>query len=330
MKHFKFFIISILLFACSPRVLPKVSVPSSTPIKITVTSNSDASKGSYTPLPTKTITPTPLKSIELNFELPPDCSIFDSFINSEYYADLSHGACNNPSLSPNKSKIAYASLVITETGEIVQEVRLFSIALGKSLPVYRSKCGVLYPEWTSTDDLVISDYSQDVGCGYTIIYDIEKAEVIATFDGVAHRSWQNRWSNDKNAFFTLSPELFGPACSEMISGFDFNSNQPMPHIKPITSNTNLYVVIGEPTWSKDGKVLSAVIRDGICSNLASYECIYSNSYIISIDFSQITPTVTYPFYSPETDFSFVVSNDGLMEVKSTPIKATNCWDVDRQ
>jgi hypothetical protein len=320
MKNLRILIISILLLACSPQGLSTTPVPNSTAIKFTVTPN--------TPVPTKTITPTSSAPTELGFQLPPDCSIYDPSINSGYYADLSHGACNHPAISPNKSQIVYASLVITESGEIIQEARLFSISLDKSLSIYRSDCGILYPEWATTNYIVISDYPQDVGCGHTVVYDVTKDEIIANLNGAARRSWRSYWSEDKSAFFTLSPEAFGPVCSETLSGYSLISNHPVSTIKPIASNTNLYVVIGKPVWSKDGNTLLAAIRDGTCNDLEKYECTYSNSYIVSIDFSGDSPTVTYPFYDPEMDYSFVKPDEGNLEVTSTPTKTVTCWDVE--
>lgn len=330
MKHLRVLIISILLFACSPQGLSTTLIPSSTAVKFTATSKVDISNTPSTPIPTKTDIPIQSEPTELNFELPPDCSIYDPSINSGYYADLSNGACNHPALSPDKSQIAYAGLIITESGEIVQEARLFSVSLAQSFPIYKSDCGILYLEWATTNYLVISDYPQDVGCGHTVIYDLTRGEIIATLNGAVHRSWRSYWSEDKNAFFTLSPELFGPVCSETLSGFDLNTIQPVPPIKPITPNNNLYVVIGKPVWSKDGNTLLAVIRDGTCTNIEKYECIYSNSYIVSIDFSGDSPTITYPFYDPEIDYSFVKSDEGNPEIKSASTKAVNCWDVETE
>lgn len=272
--------------------------------------------------------PTPSERAELDFQLPPDCSIYDPAIDPIYYHDLSHGACNHPALSPDGSHIAYATLTVTDTGEIMQEARLFSKSLSESFPVYASKCGILRSEWTPTGYLVISDSPQDVGCGYTVIYDMVKGEIITILNGAVSRS--GNWASDKNSFFTVSPQLFGPVCSETLSGFDFIARQPMPTIKPITPNTDIYVVIGDPVWSKDGKTLSAVIRDGTCTDLENYECIYRNSYIASIDFGGDSPTVTYPFYDPEMDYSFVKSDEGNPEIKSAPTKAINCWDVETE
>lgn len=328
MKHLRVLIISILLFACSPQGLSTTLIPSSTAVKFTATSKVDISNTPSTPIPTKTDIPIQSEPTELNFELPPDCLIYDPSINSGYYADLSNGACNHPALSPDKSQIAYAGLKITESGEIVQEARLFSVSLAQSFPIYTSECGILRPEWTPASYLVISDSPQDVGCGHTVIYDMAKGEIIAALNGAVSRSGD--WSSDRNSFYTVSPQLFGPVCSETLSGFDFIARQPMPTIKPITPNTDIYVVIGDPVWSKDGKTLSAVIRDGTCTDLENYECIYRNSYIASIDFGGDSPTVTYPFYDPEIDYSFVKSDEGNPEIKSASTKAVNCWDVETE
>ena len=322
MKNLRVLIISILLFACSPQGLSTTPVPNSTVIKLTVTPT--------TLVPTIAIIPIPSQTTALGFELPPDCSIYDPSINSGYYADLSHGACNHPALSPDKSLIVYASLVITESGEITQEARLFSISLDKSFSIYRSDCGILYPEWATTNYLVISDYPQDVGCGHTIVYDVTKDKIIANLIGDVRRSWRSYWSEDKSAFFTLSPEAFGPVCSETLSGYSLISNKSVPTIQPITPNTNLYVVIGEPVWSKDGNTLLAVIRDGTCSDLEKYECTYRNSYIVSINFSGDSPTITYPFYDPDMDYSFVKPDEGNLEITSASTKTITCWDVETE
>jgi hypothetical protein len=287
-------------------------------------------------LPTFTATPpisttTPSERNGSDFELPPDCSIYDSSIDLTYYHDLSDGACDHPSLSPDGSFIAFASLTKahSESGleRIVQEAKLFSKSLSQSYSIYASKCGILYPEWTPAGFLVISDFPQDVGCGYTVVFDTTKNEIITTLEGAVRKSQRNYWSADKNSFFTLSPDLFGPECSETLSGFDLISNKPVPVIVPITPNTSLYVVIGNPTWTQDNNNLFAVIRDGNCLDEEKYECTYSNSYIVSIDFVGATPKISYPYYDPEIDYSFTKSQNGNLEINSTPAKTINCWDV---
>lgn len=328
MKRFRILVIGILLSACSPEVLSATPSPSLTAIPATATNRPAIPQRSPTPISTKTVTPVPFESTELDFELPPDCSTYDPAIHSGYYADLSHGACNHPALSPNESQIAYASLRITESGEIVQEARLFSRSLEQFLPIYTSKCGILRSEWTPTGHLVISDSPQDVGCGHTVIYDVAMGEIVTVLNGAVSRS--GSWSADKISFFTVSPELFGPVCSETLSGFDFIANQPIPTIKPITPNTNIYVVIGDPVWSADNKSLSAVLRDGTCTNLERYECTYSNSYIISITFNETTPAITYPYYDSAMDYSFTKSTEGKLELHSAPSKVVNCQEIEME
>jgi hypothetical protein len=324
MRNFKILVIGILLSACAPQVL------SSTPIAIqpTLTSSPLLFEEPTIPNAASSATSTPSESTELDFQLPPDCSVFDPAIHAGYYADLSHGACNHPALSPDEAQIAYAALKITESGEIIQEARLFSRSLTQSLPIYSSRCGVLRPEWALTGDLVISDSGQDVGCGYTVIYDVTKGEIIASFDGAVSRN--GAWSSDRNSLFTVSPQLFGPECSETLSGFDFVSKQLIPVVKPITPNTNLYVVIGKPLWSTDNKSVLAVLRDGVCSNLENNECTYSNSYVISVTFDETAPAVTYPYYDSAIDYSFAEMNDGNLEIHSAPSKMVNCQDVERE
>ena len=325
MKRFRIFVVGVFLFACSPQVISATPIPSSTAIQTTDTNNLEVSQSSPTPVVIAKVTPTPSASAELDFELPPDCDKFDTSIDSIYYHDLSHGACNHPALSPDGLHIAYASLAITDAGEIIQEARLFSKSLSESFPIYTSKCGILRPEWTPTGYLVISDFPQDVGCGHTVIYDMTKDEIVVVLNGAVSRS--GNWSADKNSFFTVSPQLFGPECSETLSGFDFIAGQSILTIKPITPNTNIYVVIGDPVWSADNKSMSAVLRDGICSNAENNECTYSNSYIISITFSEATPAIDYPFYDPTTDYSFTIANEESLEINSNPFKAVNCVDV---
>ena len=172
---------------------------------------------------------------------------------------------------------------------------------------------------------MISDSPQDVGCGHTAIYDMTTDQMVTVLNGAVSRS--GNWSADKNSFFIVSPQLFGPECSETLSGFEFIADQPIPTIKPITPNTNIYVVIGDPVWSADNKSMSAVLRDGICSNAENNECTYSNSYIISITFSEATPTIDYAFYDPTTDYSFTIANEESLEINSNPFKAVNCVDV---
>ena len=152
-----------------------------------------------------------------------------------------------------------------------------------------------------------------------------KGEIIAVINGAVSRS--GNWSSDRNSFYTVSPQLFGPVCSETLSGFDFITSQPIPTIKPITPNTDIYVVIGDPVWSADNKSLLAVLRDGICSNPENNECTYSNSYIISIAFRETTTAITYPYYNSAMNYSFTISNEGSMEINSHPFKAVNCVDV---
>lgn len=328
MKRFKIFIIGVLLSACSPQVISATPIPSPTAIQVTATNNSEAVQSSPTPIFTKTVMPTPSERAELDFQLPPDCSIYDPAIDPIYYHDLSHGACNHPALSPDGSHIAYATLTVTDTGEIMQEARLFSKSLSESFPVYASKCGILRSEWTPTGYLVISDSPQDVGCGYTVIYDMVKGEIITILNGAVSRS--GNWASDKNSFFTVSPQLFGPVCSETLSGFDFIANQPIPTIKPITPNTNIYVVIGNPVWSTDSKSLSAVLRDGTCSNPETNECTYGNSYIVVITFSEMTPAITYPYYDSAMDYSFTESNEGKLEIHSAPSKVISCQEVEME
>jgi hypothetical protein len=326
MKQFRVFVVGVFLVACSPQVISTTPIPSLTVIQTTATNNSDVIQSSPTPSFSKTVMPSPTETTELNFELPPDCSSYEPAIDSAYYHDLSHGACNHPVLSPDGSYIAYSRLTITDAGKIVQEARLFSISLSESSPIYISKCGILRPEWTPTGYLVISDSPQDVGCGHTVIYDTAKSEVVTVLNGAVSRS--GNWSADKISFFTVSPQLFGPVCSETLSGFDFNANQPIPTIKPITPNTNIYVVIGNPVWSTDNKSLSAVLRDGICSNPENNECTYGNSYIISMAFSEATPTISYPYYDPAIDYSFATTSQGSIEISSSPTRAVNCQDVE--
>jgi hypothetical protein len=328
MKRFIILVISTLLSACSLQGIFATPIPSSTAIQAIATSNTEVLQSTLTPISTKTVIPIPSKSAELDFELPPDCSTFDSSIDPVYYHDLSNGACNHPALSPGESHIAYASLTITDAGKIVQEARLFSKSLSESFPIYTSRCGILRPEWTPIGYLVISDSPQDVGCGYTVIYDTAKGEILAVLNGAVSRS--GGWSSDRNSFFTVSPQLFGPECSEILSGFDFISSQPIPTIKPIMPNTNIYVVIGDPIWSVDNKNLSAVLRDGICSNPENNECTYSNSYIISIAFSKTTPVITYPHYDAAIDYSFAKSNEGKLEIHSVPSKVVNCQEVEKE
>jgi hypothetical protein len=321
MKLFRILVISLLLSACIPQALP------SAPTAKTTTTQTEISPGSPTPIFTKTSTPTPPQRTELDFELPPDCSTFDPSIESGYYHDLSDGACDHPALSPDGSQIAYAVLKVIDAGIIVQEAKLFSVSLGESFPIYTSQCGNLYPEWSSTGSLVISDFAQDVGCEHTIIYHRTKSEIAATLDGAVRRSWRDYWSADKNMFFTLTPAAFGPECYETLSGYDFISNQFIPTIEPITPDTNIYVVIGDPVWSSDNESLSAVLRDGICSSSEGNECTYGNSYILSIHFSDITPAISYPYYDRTVDYSFVKSQDGRVEISSAPSKTLNCQDV---
>jgi hypothetical protein len=321
MKIFQILVISLLLSACIPQAIP------STPTLEATTPQTEIPSSSPTPLFTKTTAPISPEPTEFDFELPPDCSTFDPSIDSGYYHDLSDGACNHPALSPDGSQIAYAVLKVIDTGIIVQEAKLFSVSGGESFPIYTSKCGNLYPEWSSTGFLVISDFAQDVGCEHTIIYHSTKSEIVATLDGAVRRSWREYWSTDKNVFFTLTPDVFGPECSEILSGYDFISNQFIPTIKPITPDTNVYAVIGDPVWSSDNKSLSAVLRDGICSNSESHKCTYGNSYILSIDFSDITPTISYPYYDRALDYSFVKSQNGIVEISSAPSKLINCQDV---
>ena len=325
MKYFRILVISILLSACSPQVISATPNPSATAIQAVATNTPEVLQSTLAPISTTTVIPIPSESAELGFELPPDCSAFDPSIDSIYYQDLSNGACNHPVLSPDESHIAYAVLKVLESGRIVQEARLFSKSLAQFVPIYTSECGNLRPEWTPTGYLVISDSPQDVGCGYTVIYDMAKGEILAAINGAVSRS--GSWSSDRNSFFTVSPQLFGPECVETLSGFDFIASQPIPTIKPITPNTDIYVVIGDPVWSADNKSLSAVLRDGICSNSENNECTYSNSYIISIAFSETTPAITYPYYDSAMDYSFTISNEGSMEIISNPFKAVNCVDV---
>lgn len=327
MKSYKILVISVLLWACSPQELAVTATSNSTEVNPTVTTSPLVLEEPPNPRFIESATPVPPEPTKLNFELPPDCSVFDPAINSGYYADLSHGACNHPALSPDGSQIAYASYKIIESGEIVQEARLFSRSQEQSFPIYTSKCGVLYPEWTPTKYLVISDRPQDVGCGYTAIYDTTSSEIIATLDGIAYGDWRHAWSEDKTAFFTVSPEAFGPVCSETLSGFDLISSQPIPSIKPITPNTNIYVVIGDPVWSKDNKTLWAVIRDGMCSNPEINDCTYQNSYIVSVDFNDAVPTIMYPYYDSATDYGLTVSDDGSLEINSRPFTTISCVDV---
>jgi hypothetical protein len=265
MKRFNILVIFILLSACSPQAISVTQIPTSTSIAPTFTNSLTIPRSPTIPSPTKSATLIPSEPTELGFELPPDCSDFNPSIGDYYYHDLSNGACNYPALSPDGSFIAYASYKITEAGEIIQEARLFSRSLNQALPIYESECGALYSEWTPTGYLVISDFPQDVGCGYTVIYNIAKGKIIATLDGAVYRNGRNYWSTNKNSFFTLSPEVLGPVCSETLSGFDFNSNKLIPVIKPITPNTDIYLVVGNPIWSPDNKILFAVIRDGSCS-----------------------------------------------------------------
>jgi len=326
MKRFRVFLVGVVLSACLPQESSATPIPSSTANQITATHNVEVPQSSSTPIVIRTVTSIPSEASELGFELPPDCSTFDPSIHSVYYHDLSHGACNHPALSPDGAHIAYARLMITESGEIVQEARLFSTSSSESIPIYTSKCGILRPEWTPWGYLVISDSPQDVGCGHTIIYDTAKGEILEVLDGAVSRSGD--WSSDRNSFFTVSPELFGPVCSETLSGFDFNASQTIPTIKPISPNTNIYVVIGDPVWSADNKTLSAVLRDGICSNLEKYECTYGNSYILSIIFSETIPVITYPYYDPAMDYSFAKSNQGKLEIHSAPSKVINCLEIE--
>jgi hypothetical protein len=325
MKRFRILVVGVLLFACSPQVISTTPIPNPTAVQATATNNPEVVQSSPTAIFTKTVTPTPSETAELDFELPPECSNYDPAIDAIYYHDLSHGACNHPALSPDGSHIAYAILRMTDAGKIVQEARLFSKALAESSPIYTSKCGILRPEWTPTGYLVISDSPQDVGCGHTVIYDLTKDEIVTVLNGALSSS--GKWSADQSSFFTVSPQLFGPVCSETLSGFDFIANQPIPTIKPITPDTNIYVVIGDPVWSIDNKNLSAVLRDGICSNPENNECTYSNSYIISISFSEVTPAISYPFYDPRTDYSFTISNEGSLEINSNLFKPVSCVDV---
>lgn len=327
MKRYITIVISVLLCACSPQDMSGTATSIPTEVDPTVTDSPLALEEPPNPRFIESATPVSPEPTKLNFELPPECSIYDPAISTYYYADLSHGSCNQPTLSPDESQIAYATFRITESGEIVQEARLFSRSLEQSFPIYMSKCGVLYMEWTPTKHLVISDRPQDVGCGYTAIYDITRDEIIATVDGIAYGNWRHAWSEDQTAFFTVGPETFGPVCSETLSGFDLISSQPIPSIRPITPNTNIYVVIGDPVWSKEDRKLLVVIRDGTCTDPGSYECTYRNSYIVSIDFGGSLPTITYPFYNVETDYSIVESDDGKLEIKSAPMKANDCYDV---
>jgi hypothetical protein len=325
MKRFRILVITILLSACSPQAVSATPNPSLAAIQTISTNTPEVLQSTLTPIPAKTVTPIPSKTAELGFELPPDCFIFDPSISSGYYHDLSHEACNHPALSPDESQIAYAVLKVLDSGRIVQEARLFSKSLAQSVPIYMSECGFLRPEWTPTGYLVISDFPQDVGCGHTVVYDIAKGEILALLDGAVSRS--GSWSSNRNSFYTVSPQLFGPECSETLSGFDLISSQPVPTIKPITPNTDIYVVIGDPIWSADNKSLSAVLRDGICSSPETNDCIYRNSYILTINFSEAMPTISYPFYDSATDYSFATPNEGSLEIKSTSTKVITCWDV---
>lgn len=277
------------------------------------------------PLPTSTVIT--IEENKLDFELPPDCSNFDPSINPVYYADLSNGACNYPALSPDGTYIAYASFKVFESGEVAQEARLYSVTDSQSFPIYKSQCGILLPEWTPSGFLVFSDTPQDVGCGYTVIFDTAKNEIVTIVEGAVRKSWRDYWSPDKTSFFTLGPEKFGPTCSETLSGYDLISLNYVPTIMPITSTANIYVVIGDPIWNIENENLFAVVRDGICSNEENYECTYSNSYIISIDFASETPTFTYPYYDPSVDYSIIELPDGKLEIVSTPTNPVNCKDV---
>jgi hypothetical protein len=330
------------IFALVLFLLGCANTPVSTPIleavatQVPFVATPIDSTATVTVLPTLTVTlpnstTTPSEKKESDFELPPDCANFDTSIDPIYYHDLSDGACDNPALSPDGSYVAFASFAKPhsdiDSEKIIQEARLFSKSLSQSYPIYASRCGVLYSEWTPMSYLVISDFSQDVGCEYTAIFDTTKNEIIAMLDGAVHRGWRNYWSADKNSFFTLSPHLFGPECSETLSGFDFLSKKSIPTIAPLAPNTNIYVVVGDPIWAPDNKNLFAVIRDGTCSDAEKDECVYRNSYIISIDFTGATPTVSYPFYDPATDYSFTKSPNGILEINSSPTKEVNCWDV---
>lgn len=278
----------------------------------------------HTQTPTPIITPTEPR---LGFDLPPDCSKFDPTIESYYYADLSDGACDHPSLSPNGKYIAYSSFRKNENGEVVQEARLFSLSNSQSLPIYISKCGALLPEWSSTGVLVISDLPQDTGCGYTVIYDLDKYEIMATLDGNVSNSWRSYWSEDRNSFFTLGQEEFGPECSDKLSGYDLISSKLFPIISPKLKKANLYIVIGEPVWQSSSRELYAILRDGSCNDIENYDCVYGNSYIISINLVKSNPRISIPYFDQTLDYSYAITEDGSLEIISNPFKQVTCQDI---
>lgn len=281
------------------------------------------------PHKTQTFATTPT----LSFQLPPECQNTNPNISQEIYSayDFESIPCEYLSISPDGASIVFVTLAqvsVSEDSDGIRRVaKLFSTSSSETIQIYESKCAFLYPEWTSTGHLIISDVPYDSGCEYTAIYDLTQKRILLTLEGAVRRNYQDSWSEDKTAFFLLTPNIFGPTCNENLSGFDLSSETKFPALKPTSPNTNLYVVIGEPIWMPDNKTLLVTIRDGVCSQEDNLACEYSNSYIVEYNFSGSSPKINFAFYDPALDYSFQKKEEGIVEFKSVPFKPVTCLEV---
>lgn len=320
--------LALCVSACTPQVSPTVQSTETALNFSTITPTVPLSTDTPTPLPTLTFTPAPTSTPELGFELPSDCINYDPSVDRAYYSDFSNGACNNPTLSPDGSWIVYATKIpATPTDRIRTVVRLVPASNPSSEPIsiYTSKCNFIYPVWPSSEYLVLSDVPLDVGCGYTAIYGLKEAKILAILDGSVRL--ENRWAADKFAFFTLSPTIFGPTCAETLSGYDLRTLKTIPKITPVTPGMNIYVVIGRPIWMPDNRTLLATVRDGVCSQDSEYDCSYGNSYILSVSFTGYSPKVSHPFYDSKIDYSVRQTEEGKIELFSEEFKPVTCMDI---
>lgn len=328
--------VSCLVVACTPQPLPPTPTPNHTATASPEppTAESSLAPEAATIEPSPTPVPSPTAPPGLGFELPEACSSFDPAIEQVYYSNLTNGACDHPAISPDGSWIFFATpyktttetntTVIKYEGNIVSTSELQSA----SFPIYRSTCGRLYPEWTDGGLLVLSDAAQDFACGQTVIYDPLKDKILATLDGALVHVQDIGWAHDKSALFSLSPSVPGPACSETLSGFDFHSLASFPVLSPKAPGANVYVVVGDPVWMPESKILLATIRDGKCGEGSNgNNCTYSNAYIIEISFTEYSIRTSRPFFDPAIDFSIRRSKAGKIELSATPFRPITCTEV---
>ncbi|MFZ5855904.1 MAG: hypothetical protein ACOYZ6_03660 [Chloroflexota bacterium] len=322
--------LALCVSACTPQVSPTVQSTETTVDFSTITPTVHLSTDTPTPLPTLTFTPAPTSTPELGFELPSDCINYDPAVERAYYSDFSNGACDRPMLSPDGEWIVYSTLLPgTPTDSYRLVVRLVSASDPSSTPIliYNSECNIIHPQWTTSGYLVLSDSPQDVGCGYTAVYDPGKSKILAILDGAVYR--RGDWAKDKNAFFTLSPSVFGPTCAETLSGYDLRTLKTIPKIIPVTPGMNIYVVVGQPIWMPDNRTLLATIRDGTCSQTGK-PCSYGNSYILAVSFTGSAPKVSRPFYDSKIDYSVRQTEEGKIELSSEESKSVTCIDIDME